>query len=110
MLKATYRILFLIPLTFLTFATLGFANENDITHQPTLTPQNSGTTQLLDTVSVVNSRVVWAAGFGGTYVLTTDGGNTWKAAVVPGAEALQFRDVQGFSDKVAYLQSVGDNS
>jgi photosystem II stability/assembly factor-like uncharacterized protein len=28
---------------------------------------------------------------------------------VPGAEALQFRDVQGVSDKVAYLLSIGDN-
>jgi photosystem II stability/assembly factor-like uncharacterized protein len=28
---------------------------------------------------------------------------------VPGAEALQFRDVQGVSEKVAYLQSIGDN-
>ena len=93
----------------LTFATLSFANENDKNHQPTLTPQNSGTTQLLDTVSAVNSRVVWVAGFGGTVSLTTDGGNTWKAAVVPGAETLQFRDVQGFSDKVAYLLSIGDN-
>jgi len=29
--------------------------------------------------------------------------------VVPGAEALQFRDVQGVSDKVGYLQSIGNN-
>ena len=29
--------------------------------------------------------------------------------MVPGAEALQFRDVQGFSEKVAYLQSIGEN-
>jgi photosystem II stability/assembly factor-like uncharacterized protein len=78
--------------------------------QPTLTPQNSGTTQLLIDVSPVNSRVVWAAGTGGTFVVTTDGGNTWTAGVVPGAENLQFRDVQGVSDKVAYLMSIGDNT
>ena len=76
-------------------------------HQPTLTPQQSGTTQLLIAVSPVNSRVVWAAGTGGTYVVTTDGGSTWKSAVVPGAESLQFRDVQGVSDQVAYLMSIG---
>jgi photosystem II stability/assembly factor-like uncharacterized protein len=87
-------------------ATFGFAKE----HQPKLTPQNSGTTQLLIAVSPVNSRVVWAAGTGGTYVVTTDGGETWKAAVVPGAEKLQFRDVQGVSDKVAYLMSIGTNT
>jgi len=77
---------------------------------PTLTAQQSGTTQLLIAVSPVNSRVVWAAGTGGTYVVTTDGGSTWKSGIVPGAESLQFRDVQGVSDKVAYLMSIGDNT
>ena len=91
------------------FATLSFAEMHPKIHQPKLTPQNSGTTQGLIAVSPVNSHVVWASGRGGTFLLTTDGGKTWKAAVVPGAEALQFRDVQGVSEKVAYLQSIGDN-
>jgi photosystem II stability/assembly factor-like uncharacterized protein len=92
------------------YATVGFAQESWRVHQPKLTPQNSGTTQLLIAVSPVDSRVVWAAGTGGTYVVTTDGGETWKAAVVPGAEALQFRDVKGVSDKVAYLMSIGNDT
>jgi len=92
------------------FACVGFAEEASKVHQPKLTPQKSGTTQLLIAVSPVNSRVVWASGTGGTYVVTTDGGETWKAAVVPGAENLQFRDVQGVSDKVAYLMSIGNNT
>jgi photosystem II stability/assembly factor-like uncharacterized protein len=79
-------------------------------HHPILTPEHSGTTQLLIAVSPVNSRVVWAAGAGGTYVVTTDGGSTWKSGVVPGAESLEFRDVQGVSDKIAYLMSIGDNT
>jgi photosystem II stability/assembly factor-like uncharacterized protein len=85
-------------------ATFSFAQ----TQQPTLTPQHSGTDQLLIAVSPVNSQVVWAAGTGGTYVVTTDGGNSWRAAVVPGAENLQFRDVQAVSDQVAYLLSIGN--
>ena len=88
-------------------ATIGFAEESGKVRQPKLTPQKSGTTQLLIDVNPVNSRVVWAAGTGGTYVVTTDGGENWKAAVVPGAENLQFRDVYGVSDKVAYLMSIG---
>jgi photosystem II stability/assembly factor-like uncharacterized protein len=91
-------------------ATISFAQENGKGHQPKLTPQKSGTTQLLIDVSPVDSRVVWAAGTGGTYVVTTDGGETWKAAVVPGAENLQFRDVYGVSDKVAYLMSIGNDT
>jgi photosystem II stability/assembly factor-like uncharacterized protein len=92
-----------------TSATFSFADHwKD--HQPKLTPQKSGTTQLLIAVSPVDSRVVWAAGTGGTYVVTTDGGETWKAAVVPGAETLQFRDVYAVSDKIAYLMSIGNNT
>jgi photosystem II stability/assembly factor-like uncharacterized protein len=90
------------------FATFGFAQEGK-THQPKLTRQNSGTNQGLIAVSPVNSHVVWASGRGGTFLLTTDGGKTWKAGVVPGAEALQFRDVQGVSQEVAYLMSIGAN-
>ncbi|MGA8507219.1 MAG: hypothetical protein WB762_16570 [Candidatus Sulfotelmatobacter sp.] len=91
-------------------ATIGFAQEPWQVRQPKLTPQKSGTTQLLIAVSPVNSRVVWAAGTGGTYVVTTDGGETWKAGVVPGAKTLQFRDVHGVSEKVAYLMSIGNNT
>ena len=88
--------------------TLALAQEP--AHQPKLTPQTSGTTQLLIAVSPVNDRVVWASGTGGTYVVTTDGGKHWKAAVVPGADALQFRDVYAVSDKIAYLLSIGNNT
>ena len=89
------------------FATLSVAEEHSKIHQPILSPQNSGTTNRLQAVSPVNSDVVWASGVGGTFVVTTDGGQTWKAGVVPGAETLQFRDVQGVSRKVAYLLSSG---
>src|SRR6201993_3883241 len=104
MLKRILAVLLLAAVAPLVFA------EGGKVHQPTLTPQNSGTTQGLIAVSPVNSRIVWASGRGGTFLLTTDGGKNWKAGVVPGAEALQFRDVQGVSDKIAYLQSIGDNT
>jgi len=83
------------------------AQELSSITQPTLTPQDSGTTNGLIAVSPVNPQVVWASGRAGTFTVTTDGGQTWKAGVVPGAETLQFRDVQGFSAKVAYLMSIG---
>jgi photosystem II stability/assembly factor-like uncharacterized protein len=88
-----------------------FTLAEDAHHaRPKLTAQTSGTTQLLIAVSPVNDHVVWASGAGGTYVVTTDGGAHWRAGVVPGAESLQFRDVQGVSDKVAYLLSIGNNT
>jgi photosystem II stability/assembly factor-like uncharacterized protein len=91
-------------------STFGFAQDYWKDHQPKLTPQKSNTTQLLIAVSAVNSQVVWAAGSGGVYVVTTDGGQTWKSAVVPGAEQLQFRDVYAVSDKIAYLMSIGNDT
>ena len=101
------RLLFLLLIS--AFSTFTFAQSSNV-QQPKLTHQTSGTTQLLIAVSPVNSQVAWAAGTGGTYVVTTDGGNTWKSGVVPGAEALQFRDVQGVSANVAYLMSIGNNT
>jgi hypothetical protein len=77
---------------------------------PTVTPQESGTTQRFFAVSPVNDRVVWASAAGGTFAVTRDGGDTWVSRVVPGAEALQFRDVEGVSEKVAYLLSAGEGS
>ena len=100
---------FLTGFVIFILASFSLAEEHSKIHQPTVAPQNSGTTNGLIAVSPVNSRVVWASGRGGTFVVTTDGGEHWRAGVVPGAEALQFRDVQAFSDKVAYLNSIGDN-
>lgn len=74
---------------------------------PTLTVQQSGTTNRLQAVSPVTSSIVWVSGVGGTFAVTTDGGATWRAGVVAGAESLQFRDVQGVNARVAYLLSAG---
>lgn len=71
------------------------------------TPQTSGTTASLRGISTVNDRVAWASGTGGTYLLTTDGGATWKAAQVPGAETLDFRDVHALDDRTAWLMAAG---
>ena len=73
---------------------------------PKVTPQTSGTSSGLIAVSAVSDRIVWASGRFGTFVRTTDGGKTWGAGVVPGAEGHQLRDVQGLSDKVAYLLAI----
>ena len=93
-----------IPALLLAGVVLGAPKKKE---GPTLTPQVSGTTERLQAVSPVNDRVVWASGTGGTYALTTDGGDHWVSHVVPGAETLQFRDVEGVSASVAYLLASG---
>jgi photosystem II stability/assembly factor-like uncharacterized protein len=91
-------------------AVAAFAQPGGKIPKPTLTLQSSGTTELLIAVSPVNAQVVWAAGTGGTFTMTTDGGSHWRSGVVPGAKNLQFRDVQGISDQIAYLMSIGNNT
>jgi photosystem II stability/assembly factor-like uncharacterized protein len=75
---------------------------------PSLVAQQSGTTALLQAVSVVSERVAWVSGHRGTYAWTRDGGQTWRAAVVPGADTLQFRDVHAVDSTTAYLLSAGN--
>jgi hypothetical protein len=75
--------------------------------QITSVEQSSGTTSLLIGLSPVNAKVVWASGVRGTWVRTVDGGATWTHGVVPGAELLQFRDVQALDANTAWLMSAG---
>ncbi|HEV2196350.1 MAG TPA: YCF48-related protein [Candidatus Acidoferrum sp.] len=73
-------------------------------------PQKSNTTASLFGLSIVNANVVWASGSGGTFVRTTDGGETWQAGTVPGGEKLDFRDVYAVDAKTAYLMSIGNGN
>ena len=74
--------------------------------------------QSVDTVasfrglSIVNEKTVWASGTSGTVIRTIDGGKTWNVMTVPGAEKLDFRDIEAFDTKTAYVLSIGngDNS
>jgi photosystem II stability/assembly factor-like uncharacterized protein len=75
---------------------------------PVLTVQQSGTSALLQAISPVSDRVVWASGHDGSYTRTLDGGATWTAGRVPGADTLQFRDVHAVSADTAYLMSAGN--
>lgn len=60
-------------------------------------------------LSVVSDQVAWASGSGGTVLRTVDGGATWSALPIPGAERQDFRDVKAFSDKVAYALAIAGN-
>jgi photosystem II stability/assembly factor-like uncharacterized protein len=70
--------------------------------------QASGTGVRLRGVSAVSNRVAWASGASGTYARTVDGGRTWRAAQVPGAAELDFRDVDAFDADTAYLLAIGE--
>jgi photosystem II stability/assembly factor-like uncharacterized protein len=70
--------------------------------------QDSGTRARFRGLSVVSPEVVWAGGTEGTFSRTTDGGKTWHAGHVPDASDLDFRDVQAFDDRTAFLLAAGE--
>ncbi len=70
-------------------------------------PQPSGVTARLRGISAVSTSVAWASGAGGVILRTTDGGATWQQRPIPDTAALDFRDIDAFSDRVAYALSIG---
>ncbi len=73
----------------------------------TLVAQESGVTVRLRGISAVDANVAWASGREGTVLRTVDGGAHWQAMHVPGAEKLDFRDVEGFDADTAVVLSIG---
>ena len=71
-------------------------------------PQPSGTDARFRSVSAVDARVAWAGGTKGIVCVTTDGGTSWKAIAVPGAEGLDLRDVHGVDARTAYALAAGE--
>src|SRR5436853_7150874 len=86
---------------------LAFWAANPLFAQPSFVEQESHTLVSLRGISVVSSKIAWASGSGGTWLRTLDGGTTWTAAVVPGAEELDFRDIEAFDANTAYLLAAG---
>jgi photosystem II stability/assembly factor-like uncharacterized protein len=61
-------------------------------------------------VSAISERVAWASGTGGAVVLTVDGGKTWDRRIVAESSNLDFRDIEGFGERTAYVLSIGEGS
>ncbi len=72
--------------------------------------QTVNTTASFRGLSVVSEKVVWASGTGGTVIRTIDGGRNWNVIQVPGAEKLDFRDIEAFDAKNAYILSIGNGN
>jgi photosystem II stability/assembly factor-like uncharacterized protein len=70
--------------------------------------QTVNTTASFRGLSVVNEKVIWASGTGGTVIKTTNGGKKWNVMTVPGAEKLDFRDIEAFDANTAYILSIGN--
>jgi photosystem II stability/assembly factor-like uncharacterized protein len=70
-------------------------------------PHESGVSVSLRGVSALSRNVIWASGAAGTFLVSKDAGATWRNGKVPGASALDFRDVHAVDDRTGYLLSSG---
>src|SRR6187397_2716238 len=61
---------------------------------PVLTDQSMKSSTRFQAVSALSNDVAWISGTRGSWARTLDGGKTWQAGMVPGADSLEFRDVQ----------------
>lgn len=57
-------------------------------------------------LSAVNDQVAWASGSGGTVLRTINGGETWLDVSVPGADSIQFRDIEAFNADTAIVMGI----
>jgi photosystem II stability/assembly factor-like uncharacterized protein len=67
----------------------------------------TGVRSSLRAISVVDESVVWASGSGGTFLLTTDGGKTWKCDTIPGEKRNDFRSIHAWDEKKAMVFGIG---
>lgn len=74
---------------------------------PSWQVQHRDSAALFVGIDAVDSLTVWVAGQGGRVLRTVDGGATWEARPVPGAEDMAFRDIHAFSDREAVVLSIG---
>ncbi len=56
----------------------------------------------------VATPVVWASGSHGVILQSKDAGKTWQRLPVEGGETLDFRSIQAFDARKAYVMSIGD--
>ncbi len=71
-------------------------------------PTPTGTDARFRGLAAVDRRTAWAAGSRGTVLRTTDGGRSWRNVSPPGAEGLEFRDVEAFDARRAVVLAIGE--
>jgi photosystem II stability/assembly factor-like uncharacterized protein len=88
-----------------------------IKDRPWWTVQASGIDTNLRGVSVAEfagphqtpAPVIWASGSNGVILQSKDVGKTWQRLRVEGGETLDFRSIQAFDERQAYIMSSGDS-
>ncbi|KUJ70765.1 oxidoreductase [Streptomyces albus subsp. albus] len=71
-------------------------------------PTATGSDARFRGLSAVSRSTAWLAGSKGTVLRTRDGGRSWRDVSPPGAEGLEFRDVEAFDARRAVVLAIGE--
>jgi len=82
-------------------------NNNTPEYDIIIKKQETNSAASLRGLSVVDENIAWASGANGTVLRTNDGGTSWQDVSVPDADSIDFRDIEGFTEKEAIILSAG---
>jgi photosystem II stability/assembly factor-like uncharacterized protein len=107
------RIALLIAVFSLFGTSLALASSPNREYAWQVTPTPTDATWRFRGVSAVSERTAWASGWSGPtgnqvgrVLRTTDKGASWQSVGPPGAQGLQFRDVEAFDADTAVIMSI----
>lgn len=78
-------------------------------NKPYWTTQSSGVKTSIRGASAVSENVCWL-GTMGKILRTLDGGETWETLLIPGADSLEFRDLEAIDENICVAMSSGTGS
>ncbi|MDX3644573.1 oxidoreductase [Streptomyces sp. MB09-02B] len=70
--------------------------------------KETGTDVRFRGLAAVSRNSAWLAGSAGTVLRTGDGGRTWRDVSPPGAQEVQFRDIEAFDARRAVVLAIGE--
>ncbi|WSJ91001.1 oxidoreductase [Streptomyces sp. NBC_01304] len=84
------------------------AAANGLAGKPGWQLKASGVEVRFRGLSAVSRSTAWVAGSKGTVLRTADGGKSWRNVSPPGAETLEFRDIEAFDGRRAVALAIGE--
>jgi photosystem II stability/assembly factor-like uncharacterized protein len=66
-------------------------------------PMSTGSEASLRALQVVDKNIIWASGSGGEYLLSANGGNSWKLGYIDGAESDDLRSIYAWNSTRALV-------
>ena len=83
------------------------AEQKSTPKPPEIHMQNSEVKASFRGLGVKNEKEAWISGTKGTVLRTIDGGKNWQKNNIPGADTLDFRDLEILNDSTILLMSIG---